>query len=236
MVVESFNKDRKKAETLVSSKNFNSLIIFLILLDSVILGLLTISSVRMTIGSELFFIDRLIVAIFICEMLIKLYAYGGGFFKKGWNVLDFSVVLMSILPATSYFVILRSFRILRLLRYIDKELKISQFLNVLISLIPIFMSGFFISVAFLYVFSVLAVGTYGSVFIEFATLHDAIFALLEVFTVRDNAVGLMEAVNMQFDSGFIFFLSFYLVSYLMILTVVVASIKEVCCPNGASEK
>lgn len=85
----------------------------------------------------LFILDRLCMAIFIMEMLMKLYAYGKGFFKSGWNVFDLIVVAVSSVPFASYFIVLRTFRLFRSLKYVNKFSRLKSIINTFIALLPI---------------------------------------------------------------------------------------------------
>lgn len=227
MNISDFEKERAKALSLVNSKNFSSLIIFLIFFDSILLGFMTSAKVMMSLGFELFFLDRLIVALFICEMMIKIYAYGGDFFKKGWNWLDLSVVVVSIVPATSFFVILRSFRLLRLLKYVDKELRVVHFLQVLMAIVPTFLTAIAIYFVVLYVFSVMAVGLFGDLFVEFSSLKESLFALIQVISFDSFSVDIIQSAMIVYPRAWIFFFTFILFSYLIIATFLVSSIREV---------
>ena len=79
-MIKNILNERKKAQTVVEDKNFDYLIMFLICMDAVALGLLTIDLNIPSLTVVLFFLDRLCMAIFIAEMLIKIYAYGSNFF------------------------------------------------------------------------------------------------------------------------------------------------------------
>ncbi|MDD4555880.1 MAG: ion transporter [Alphaproteobacteria bacterium] len=227
MNITDLEKERAKAQSLVQSKNFSSLIMFLIFWDAILLGFMTSAKVMMSLGWELFFLDRLIVALFICEMMIKIYAYGGEFFKKGWNLLDLFVVTLSIIPATSFFVILRSFRLLRLLKYVDKDLRVANFIQNLMSIVPIFLTSLVIYFVVLYVFSVMSVGLFGDIFIAFGDLNHAVFSLVQVMSFDSLSVEIIQSVMIIYPKAWIFFFSFILFSYLIITTFVVSAIKEV---------
>lgn len=227
MVVKNLEKDREKARTLAESKNFSSLIIFLILLDSLILGALASPMVKAYLHFELFLLDRLVVAIFICEMLIKLYAYGFNFFKKGWNILDLLVVVVSIIPSTSYFVVLRSFRLLRLLRYLDKNMKVVQFLGIMKALLPSFFSAVSVYCVFLYIFAILGVGFFGTMFLEYASLEEATSSLLQLVFLQDSAFEVANFVVMKYSQAWIFFTSFMLSTMFLFVSFIVSGINDV---------
>lgn len=223
----NFEKDREKVKKLVKSNNFNHLILFLILFDCIILGLMTSGFIQFTIGFELFLVDRLIVALFISEMLMKIYAYRGKFFNSGWNILDLIVVVISIIPATSYFVILRSLRLLRLVKYIDKDIKITQFLNALASTLPTLATAL-VSFAFLlYVFGILAVSLFGDIFIEFSNLGSSISTLLQMILLDGIGTGVVKDIMYVHPFAWLFFLIFSLIAYLIAVTFVIMSAKIV---------
>ena len=64
-------------------------------------------------------LDRLAVAIFVVEILAKLYVYRWRFFASGWNLFDFVIVAAALVPAGREVAVLRALRILRALRLIS---------------------------------------------------------------------------------------------------------------------
>lgn len=80
--------DRRRVKKLVEGKNFDFLIMSLICMDAVILGLMTSDAMNRFFEGGLFILDRLFMAIFIIEMIMKIFAFGKKFFKSGWNVFD----------------------------------------------------------------------------------------------------------------------------------------------------
>lgn len=101
--------DRRRVKKLVEGKNFDFLIMSLICMDAVILGLMTSDAMNRFFEGGLFILDRLFMAIFIIEMIMKIFAFGKKFFKSGWNVFDFAVIAISSVPFASWFIIFRTF-------------------------------------------------------------------------------------------------------------------------------
>ena len=120
MIKKAWEKDKRKVKKLVEGNNFDYFILSLICIDAVALGFMTSDITNVFFDNVLFILDRLCMAIFIMEMLMKLYAYGKGFFKSGWNVFDLIVVAVSSVPFASYFIVLRTFRLFRSLKYVNK--------------------------------------------------------------------------------------------------------------------
>ena len=137
--------------------NFDYFILSLICIDAVALGFMTSDITNVFFDNVLFILDRLCMAIFIMEMLMKLYAYGKGFFKSGWNVFDLIVVAVSSVPFASYFIVLRTFRLFRSLKYVNKFSRLKSIINTFIALLPIFVAMLAVFVIFFYVFAIMAV-------------------------------------------------------------------------------
>ena len=128
---------RTKLINFVSSSLFNNFIVAAILLNSIALACVdyehvdhnyqpsTDSSPRNSFIEKA---EYVFTFVFACECMLKCAAYGlwrgkQAYFCNGWNVLDFCIVIISILallPKVPNFTMLRSFRVLRPLRSISK--------------------------------------------------------------------------------------------------------------------
>ena len=134
---KTVSQDKRKVKKLVEGRTFDLMIMSLILFDAVIMGLMT-TSLFGPYAWVLFILDKLCLAIFIAEMVMKIWAYGKNFFQKGWNVFDFTVVALSAVPSISFFVVLRTFRLFLMLRYINRFKRLRQVISVFIELFPCF--------------------------------------------------------------------------------------------------
>ena len=88
-------------------------LIAVILVNAVTLGLETSTTLMERIGPVLSAIDTACLAIFVVELVARLYALGLRFFRSGWNLFDFVIVGISLLPAGEGMSVLRALRILR---------------------------------------------------------------------------------------------------------------------------
>ena len=64
-------------------------------------------------GSVVEFLDSACLAVFVVELVMKLIAYRLRFFRDGWNIFDFVIIGVSLVPAAQGLSALRSLRILR---------------------------------------------------------------------------------------------------------------------------
>lgn len=224
---KAWEKDKRKVKKLVEGTNFDLFILSLICIDAVALGFMTSEITNVFFDHVLFILDRLCMAIFIMEMLMKIYAYGKGFFKNGWNIFDFVIVAISSVPFASYFIVLRTFRLFRSLKYINKFSRLKFIINTFIALLPIFGAMLAVFAIFFYVFSIIAVCLFGDIFVEFASLGDSMFTLLQVFSLDGWAASIARPVMSVFPHAWIFFVTFLFISFLIILSFVLSAIGEV---------
>lgn len=175
----------------------------------------------------LFILDRLFMAIFIIEMIMKIFAFGKKFFKSGWNVFDFAVIAISSVPFASWFIIFRTFRLFRLLRYVNKFTRLKQMINTFLALLPNFMAMLLVMAVFFYVFAIMAVCLFGDVFIEFSDLGSSLFALLQVVTLDGWASNIARPVMAVFPHSWLFFVSFVFISFLITVSFLMSVVSEV---------
>lgn len=219
--------DRRRVKKLVEGKNFDFLIMSLICMDAVILGLMTSDAMNRFFEGGLFILDRLFMAIFIIEMIMKIFAFGKKFFKSGWNVFDFVVIAISSVPFASWFIISRTFRLFRLLRYVNKFTRLKQMINTFLALLPNFMAMLLVMAVFFYVFAIMAVCLFGDVFIEFSDLGSSLFALLQVVTLDGWASNIARPVMAVFPHSWLFFVSFVFISFLITVSFLMSVVSEV---------
>ena len=219
--------DRRRVKKLVEGKNFDFLIMSLICMDAVILGLMTSDAMNRFFEGGLFILDLLFMDIFIIEMIMKIFAFGKKFFKSGWNVFDFVVIAISSVPFASWFIIFRTFRLFRLLRYVNKFTRLKQMINTFLALLPNFMAMLLVMAVFFYVFAIMAVCLFGDVFIEFSDLGSSLFALLQVVTLDGWASNIARPVMAVFPHSWLFFVSFVFISFLITVSFLMSVVSEV---------
>ena len=137
---------------------------------------------------------------------MKLYAYGKGFFKSGWNVFDLIVVAVSSVPFASYFIVLRTFRLFRSLKYVNKFSRLKSIINTFIALLPIFVAMLAVFVIFFYVFAIMAVCLFGDIFV---------------------ASNIARPVMSVFPHSWLFFVSFVFISFLIVISFLLSAVGEV---------
>lgn len=220
-------EDKRKLTKLVEGRSFDFFIMSIILADAVVLGLMTSDIVDFYFDRGLFLLDRLFMGIFIVEMLMKIYVYRSSFFKSGWNVFDFVIVAVSSVPFASAFIVLRTFRVFRLLKYLDRFPALNDIVEIFIKLLPNFIALMAVLVVFFYSFAVIGVSLYGDIFKDFMSLGNALFVLLQAFTLDGWASTIARPVMSVFPHAWLYFSSFILLSFLIVTSFVMSSIVKV---------
>ncbi len=131
----------KQLGVITESALFRYFILAVIIASAVIIGIETYPDAYRQHYELLHFLDRIILAIFTVEILMKILARGKrpwDYFKDPWNVFDFIVVAVCFIPAidTHYVAVLRLARILRVFRVISIFPKLQLLVGALLKSIP----------------------------------------------------------------------------------------------------
>src|SRR5690606_18713740 len=110
---------RARVAALVAAPWFQNAIMAVILVNAVTLGLETSAAAMEAAGPILLAIDRIALSIFVAEIALKLFAARLRFFRDGWNIFDFAIVGIALVPAAGPLSVLRALRILRVLRLLS---------------------------------------------------------------------------------------------------------------------
>jgi voltage-gated sodium channel len=110
---------RERVRQLVESPPFQRAIIGLIVVNAVILGLETYPAIMESAGEVLHVVNVVIIGVFVVEIALRVFAYGRRFFLNGWNIFDFLVVVVALIPAGQGSAVLRVLRLLRILRLLS---------------------------------------------------------------------------------------------------------------------
>ena len=125
---------------LVNSNWFEYFIIVVILANAVLLGLGTSPTVEQEYGRWLVLGNNVALGIFIAEALLKMLALAPRpqrYFREGWNVFDFMVIVLALVPATGEFAMVsRLARLLRVVRLITTIRDLRLIVAALVRSIP----------------------------------------------------------------------------------------------------
>ncbi len=208
---------------IVEASWFSNTIIALIIINSILIGLETSEYWMDNYGAIIDQIDLVILGIFIIEILLKMIVYKHRFFGSAWNIFDFSVILISVLPAAGSFAVFRALRIIRALRLVKNVPKLRFIIESLLKSIPSI--GWIVALLAMifYIFAVVGTNLYGEEFPEwFGTLGKSMFTLFQIMTLESWSSGIARPVMEQIPLAEIYFIIFILVATYTTLNVFIA--------------
>jgi len=180
----------ERAQRIVASPWFNHGITGIILLNAAVIGLDTWDLARDRFGEGLGAANQVFLGIFVIEALIKMAAHYPRierYFRDGWNVFDFTIIVVSLLPSTGELAtVARLARLLRVLRLVSALPELRLIVTTLIRSIP---SMFNVIALLSIIFYVYAVAGY-HLFHEVDPTHwrnlgIALLSLFRIVTLED---------------------------------------------------
>ena len=215
---------RQRVAAWVESGSVQKWIIALVTINAVTLGLETVPQVMARWGVALRTLDAMLLGAFVVELGLKLWSQGARFFRNGWNVFDFLVVAMALVPASGPLAVFRALRVLRVLRLVSAIPKMRFVIESLLRSLPGLGSIAMLLVVLFYVFAVVATKLFGAGFPQwFGTLWGSAFSLFQVMTLEGWAEIAREVMQVH-PLAWIFFIAFILVATFTVLNFFIALI------------
>ena len=230
---------RARVARLVLAPMFQRVVIGLILLNAVTLGLETSASVMQEFGGALKALDALLLYLFTAELLLRIYAFRGRFFRDPWGLFDFIVVAIAWMPASGPLAVLRALRVLRVLRLISVVPSLRNVVEAMLGALPGMGSIVLLMALLFYVFAVMATKLFGADMDEqFGSLGASLFTLFQLMTLDDWANIVKPAMELQ-PYALLFFMPFIIISTFVVLNlfigVIVESIQTLRDDRGADK-
>ena len=216
---------RRRLARFVESQPIQLTITILIVLNAVILGLETDREIFARYGGLLVTLDHICLAAFVLELLLKLIAYRGLFWKSGWNWFDFIVVAIALVPGIGPWAVLRSLRVLRVLRLFTVVPQLRRVVAAALHAIPGLASVLVVMAVFFYTAAVLATTLFGGTHPEwFGGIGKSLYTLFQVMTLESWSMGIVRPVMEAHPMAWAFFVPFIVIATFTILNLFIGII------------
>jgi voltage-gated sodium channel len=216
---------RARLRAFVDAGWFQRFIIGVIVVNAIGLGLETIPSVNGAIGGILTVIDHAALAIFFLEIAAKLLVHRLAYFKDPWNVFDFTIVAIALLPVSGGLSVMRALRILRALRIISVVPAMRRVVEALLHAVPSLGAVIALLTIIFYICAVMATKLFGSDFDElFGSLARSLFTLFQIMTLENWADGAVRPIMKVYPYAWLFFIPFILMVTFAVLNLFIAII------------
>ncbi|MCC5970191.1 MAG: ion transporter [Pararhodobacter sp.] len=200
-------------------------VIAVILFNAVLLGLETSHEVMAVAGPLIIALDTACLAIFVVELTLKMFAQRLSFFRSGWNIFDFIIVGISLVPGAQTFSVLRALRILRLLRVVSVSPSLRRVVEGFIRALPGMGSVFLLMGMLFYIGAVMATKLFGDSFPDwFGDLGNSAYSLFQIMTLESWSMGIVRPVMEVYPQAWMFFVPFIMVTTFAVVNLLVGLI------------
>ena len=218
-------REASTLQRIVEAGWFQKFIIGVIVINAIGLGLETIPSIGQALRGPLAIIDNFALIIFCLEIAAKLIVYRLSYFKDPWNIFDFTIVGIALLPMGGGLSVMRALRILRAVRIVSVVPSMRRVVEALLFAIPSLGSVIALLAIIFYICAVMATKLFGSEFDElFGSLPRSLFTLFQIMTLENWADGAVRPIMKVYPYAWLFFIPFILMVTFAVLNLFIAII------------
>ena len=217
---------RQICARLVAAPAFNVVIFAMILITAIGLGLETSQTFHARFHGIIQWAYHVALAVFVIEAAIKLTAVAPRFeryFKDGWNLFDFTILVLAFLPdAGEFALIARLARLLRVLRVATVVPQLRVIVSTLIRSLPGLGHVMMLMSAVFYVYAIAGVHLFRDHDpTHWRSLGVALLTLFRVMTLEDWTDVMYVAMELD-PMAWLFFVSFVMLAAVIMINLVIA--------------
>ncbi|XPV69700.1 MAG: ion transporter [Halarcobacter sp.] len=218
----------EKIQEVRDSRWFSNLTTSIIIAYASILGFKTLDQVENEYDIFLRFADYFVTIYFVFELAIKMVAEKKflNFFKSGWNLFDFIIVTITLLPleSSNLAAIARLMRVFRVLRLFTARPELKAIIDMLIRAIPSIIDIVILMFIIFYIYAI--IGSFFFVDLPSGLWDNFLVSMLTLFrvlTFEDWTDVMYEAMEV-YPWAWIYFVSFVIIAAFVFFNLFVAVI------------
>ena len=226
----TWNDFQTKFQKVRDNKVFELFVIGVIIFSSLMIGIQTYD-LNPWVDGGIRVLDYAVTLFFVLEISIRMAAEDRlkNFFKKGWNVFDFIIVAVSLIPLddSEYAMIARMLRLFRVMRLISFIPELRVLVSALISALP--RMGYVALLMFIifYLYAVIGNLLYANLNpVLWGDLGVSLLTLFRVATFEDWTDVMYEAMTL-YSLSWIYFITFIFFSAFVFLNMMIGIVVEV---------
>jgi voltage-gated sodium channel len=223
--MSSLVSERNALARVVDSSSFTAVVVATIAVNAVVLGLQTYEGVVDRWGNLLDLVNAACLAVFVVELAIRMGSYWPRplrFFRNGWNIFDFVVVMAVFVPGirqnATLLRLLRLLRVVRIVRVLP-DLRV-LLLGVWKSVPPLASIGA-VPAMILFVYGMVGWIWFGDELPEeWGNIGRGMLTLFVMLTLENFPLYMDEAMDVE-PWAWVYFVSFILVAAFIVLNVLI---------------
>ena len=214
------------AKRIVGQAWFRHGITAIIIINAIIIGLDTSKVLHAAYGTLFEAANRVILGVFVVEAVLKIAAEFPRiqrYFQDGWNLFDFAIVVVSLLPNTGELATLaRLARLLRVLRLVSTLPELRLIVATLVRSIPSMANVVLLLSIIFYVYGVAGYHLFHEVDpTHWRTLGISLLSLFRVVTLEDWT-DIMYAAMAAYPWAWAYFVSFVILGTFVVINLFIA--------------
>ena len=222
---------RERFERLHQNKFFELTVIFIIVMSALLIGARTYDEVS-RFDQVMYVLDWGVTLFFLVEILIRMASEKRflDFFRKGWNVFDFTIVVASLIPIDDSEMVLlaRLLRVFRVLRLVSMIPELRILMTSLLRAIP--RMGYVVLLMFIIFYIYGAIGSFlyeGVDEDRWGNIAIAMLTLFQVATFESWAEEILYPVMEHHPYAWIYFLTFIFLNAFIFLNMMIGIVLQV---------
>jgi voltage-gated sodium channel len=228
-----------RLERLRANKLFETFVIGVIIASALLIGAKTYEETSrfdqlinwLDLGVTLFFLFEIIVRMAAEKRLVD-------FFKKGWNIFDFVIVVASLVPINDSEMVLvaRLLRVFRVLRLVSMVPELRMLLTALVKSIP--RMGYVALLMFIIFYIYAAIGSFMFENIDpflWGNISIAMLTLFRVATFEDWTDVMYDTMEV-YPLSWIYYLTFIFLTAFVFLNMMIGIVLDVMQKESAAEQ
>jgi voltage-gated sodium channel len=213
-------------KNIADSPRFQLFITAVIVANAILLGVETSKPIMADHGFWLKKINWILQGIFVLELLIRLTAHAprfGSFFKNGWNVFDFVIVTVSLLPINGEFAnIGRLLRLMRILRLVSVAPQLRLIISTMLTSIPSMGHVVLLLGMLLYIYGIAGYYLFSDVDpLHWGTLGKSVLSMFQIVTLEGWA-DMQATLLPERPFAWVFFGSFIVIGVFVTINLFIA--------------
>ena len=213
---------------ITSAPAFDAAIIGIIIVNAVLLGLETSQAIDENFGRWIDLGHQVTLIIFIVEAILKITVASPrvfGYFRDGWNVFDFLIIVFALIPATGQFaMIARLARLLRVLRLVSTIKDLRLIVSALVRSIPSVGHVMLLIGIMVYIYAIIGYHLFSDHDPEnWGDLGTSLLTLFNIITLEGWTDVMFKAMELNALS-WIYFVSFVVIGTFVVINLFIAII------------
>jgi voltage-gated sodium channel len=169
-----------------------------------------------------------VLVVFIIEAALKIsasYPNFSTYFKNGWNILDFSIIVVSLIPlGGSYSTVARLVRLLRVTRLSHRSKEMSVVVMTIVKSLPSMVNIFLLLSLLFFIYSIAGYYLFSTIDpLHWGSLPRAAITLFQILTL-EGWVEVMATTAQTNPLNILFFISFIVIGTFIVINIFVAVI------------